>query len=47
MWCVHGSKVCIMVQDTQKKTRYGLKWVYIPEKKWDAMTDQEKARYIC
>lgn len=42
MWCVRNGKVQIMVQDTKR----GMKWVYIPEKKWDSMTDQEKERYI-
>lgn len=42
MWVVKNGKVSIMVQDTQKK----MKWVYITEKKWDAMTAQEKERYI-
>lgn len=42
MWCVKNGKVCIMMQDTRK----GMKWVYIPERKWDAMTAQEKERYI-
>ena len=37
MWIVHNGKVMIMLQDTMKR----MKWVYIPERKWDAMTDQE------
>ena len=47
MWCVHGSGVCIMVQDTKKRDRRGLlKWVYIPEKTWLKMSDEQRARYI-
>ena len=42
MWIVRNGKIMIMVQDTMKK----MKWVYIPERKWDAMTAQEKERYI-
>lgn len=42
MWIVRNGKVQIMVQDTMKR----MKWVYIPECKWDAMTAQEKERYI-
>ena len=42
MWVVKNGKVQIMVQDTQR----GMKWVYIQERKWDAMTAQEKERYI-
>lgn len=42
MWVVKNGKVMIMMQDTQNK----MKWVYIPERKWDAMTAQEKERYI-
>jgi hypothetical protein len=30
------------MQDTKRS----MKWVYIPEKEWDAMTAQEKERYI-
>ena len=47
MWCIYKNGVHIMVQDTEKKDRhYGYKYVYIPEKKWLAMTEQQKARYI-
>ena len=42
MWITENGKTYIMMQDTRK----GMKWVYIPEKKWDAMTAQEKTRYI-
>lgn len=42
MWIVSNGKVVIMMQDTQRS----MKWVYIPEKKWDTMTAEEKARYI-
>lgn len=46
MWCVYKNHVCIMVQDTMRKTKNGLRWVYIREKIWLAMTDEEKGRYI-
>lgn len=47
MWCVTKKGVCIMVQDTQKRDRaYGYKYVYIREKVWLRMTEQEKQRYI-
>lgn len=46
MWCVHKGNICIMVQDTKHKDRNGLRWVYIREKIWLAMTDKEKGRYI-
>jgi hypothetical protein len=42
MWVVKNGKAMIMVQDTRHK----MKWVYIPEKKWDSMTVAEKERYI-
>jgi len=42
MWVVKKGKVMIMMQDTKR----GMKWVYIPEKKLDSMTAQEKERYI-
>lgn len=42
MWVVKNGKVSIMVQDIKR----GMKWVYIPEKKWDSMTATEKERYI-
>lgn len=42
MWITENGKTYIMVQDTKR----GMKWVYIPGKKWDAMTDQGKERYI-
>lgn len=47
MWCVTKKGVCIMVQDTQKRDKaYGYKYVYIREKVWLRMTEQEKQRYI-
>lgn len=46
MWCIYKSGVCIMVQDTKKRTKNGFKWVYIPEKNWLKMSDEAKARYI-
>ena len=42
MWVIKNGKVMIMVQDTMKS----MKWVYIQEKKWDAMTATGKERYI-
>ena len=41
MWVVYRGKVHIMMYDTRKK-----KYVYIPEKTWDAMTDEQKMRYV-
>jgi len=41
MWCVWRGHVCIMMYDTRKK-----KYVYIPERKWDAMSAEEKMRYV-
>lgn len=46
MWCVYRDHVCIMVQDTMRKTKNGLRWVYIPEKQWLRMTEDERRRYI-
>ena len=46
MYVIKNGKVCVMVQDSKKASKYGMKWVYIPEKKWLRMTDQQKARYI-
>lgn len=46
MYVVKGNRVCIMVQDTKKPTKYGYKWTFIPEAKWLRMTDQQRARYI-
>ena len=46
MYVVKGNRVCIMVQDTKKSTKYGYKWTFIPEAKWLRMTDQQRARYI-
>ena len=42
MWVCKNGKVMIMVQDTKNRMKY----VYILERKWDAMTAQEKERYI-
>ena len=42
LYCVHGQKVCVMVQDTKR----GCKWIYIPACKWWKMTEQEKERYL-
>lgn len=38
--CVVHERVCVMVFDTMRK-----RWVYIPESKWYAMTEEEKRRY--
>lgn len=47
MWCVTKKGVCIMVQDTQKRDKaYGYKYVYIPEKTWLKMSEEQKSRYI-
>ena len=46
MYVIKNGKICVMVQDSKKTSKYGMKWVYIPERKWLAMTDQQKARYI-
>jgi len=42
-WVVaRGGKVCIQVYDTKKE-----RFVYIPEKKWLAMSAEQKAgRYV-
>ena len=41
MWCVYRGKIHIMVLDTLRN-----KYIFIPEKKWDSMTEEMKARYI-
>ena len=42
IWCVHGNGVCVMVYDTKRK-----RYVYIPEKKWLAMSAEQKVgRYV-
>lgn len=47
LYCVDkNGKVCVMVQDTQKANKYGLQWVYIPERKWQRMTEEQRKRYI-
>ena len=46
MYVIKNGKVCVMVQDSKQSNKYGMKWVYIPERKWLRMTDQQKARYI-
>lgn len=46
MYVIKNGKVCVMVQDSKQANKYGMKWVYIPEKKWLRMTDQQRARYI-
>lgn len=46
LYCVKNGKVCVMVQDTKKATKYGLEWVYIPERKWASMSEEQKKRYI-
>lgn len=40
MYCIHNGKPCLMVYDTEKG-----KYVYIPERKWDKLNHEEKARY--
>lgn len=46
MYTVKNGRPCIMVQDSKKPTGYGYKWVYIPLRKWDRMTEEQRARYI-
>ena len=46
MWCVYRSHICIMVQDTKRKDKNSFKWVYIPEKRWLAMSEDERMRYV-
>ena len=41
MWVVWKGRVCIMMYDTQKK-----KFVYIRERVWDAMSAEQKERYV-
>lgn len=46
MYCVKNGKTFVMVQDTKKATKYGLEWVYISERKWKRMSEEEKKRYV-
>jgi len=46
MYVTKNGKIFVMVQDSKKTSKCGMKWVYIPEKKWLRMTDQQRARYI-
>lgn len=46
MYVTRNGKIYVMVQDTRKSTASGYQWIYIPERKWLRMTDQQKARYI-
>lgn len=47
LYCVNDQgKVCVMVQDTKKPCKAGYEWVYIPERKWDRMTEEQRKRYI-
>ena len=46
MWCVYKGHIAIMVQDTRKRNKNGLRCVYIGEKQWFAMTDEQRQRYI-
>lgn len=46
MYVTRNGKIFVMVQDSKQTSKYGMKWVYIPEKKWLRMTDQQRARYI-
>lgn len=41
MWIVRNGKIVIMAQDTRR----GGKLVYIPERKWIRLTDEQRARY--
>lgn len=43
IWCVaRNGKVCVMVYDVKRG-----KYVYIPERKWLAMPDEQKVgRYV-
>jgi len=45
-WCVAKHGVSVMAKDTQKPTKYGYKWVYIPERKWLRMSEKQKKRYL-
>lgn len=38
--CVTSQGVCVMVFDLERK-----RWVYIPEDKWYALSEEEKKRY--
>ena len=47
LYCVNDQgKVCVMVQDREKPCKAGYEWVYIPERKWDMMTEEQRKRYI-
>ena len=46
MYTVKNGKIMVMVQDSKRKDVIGYKWVYIPARKWEKMTDEQKKRYI-
>ena len=46
MYVTKNGKIFIMAQDSKQAGKYGMKWVYIPERKWLRMTDQQRAHYI-
>ena len=40
-WVVFKGKVCAMVWNLKR-----MRWEYIPEKRWDTMSAEERANYI-